>query len=293
MGVSISQLPAATNLGEADEFEIEQGGVSKKITKTQLRSLLFTDPALSIIQPVAGDSLVFNGADWVAGPRSGWRTVPIAAYTETPPLPSSSSITFAGGGPTSGVKLKGGDYFQIGSPVRVEIGAGIYYYGICTSVSDTLLVMSGMIMPTGSAILSLAVGTQDMVVQINMNYAGTAASDVYTGFGAAVAIPRGLSHQWRGRTGYLVAASVAHTNTAAAAVINFKMNAGTNVLTTGVTPAAGGSSTTQGAFVNTALGEIIAAHAAISDGQAITTVCTSAGAGTAESLVACLTFIVP
>ena len=45
MGVAISGLVAATNLAEADIFEIEQSGVSKKVTKTQLRSLLFSDPA--------------------------------------------------------------------------------------------------------------------------------------------------------------------------------------------------------------------------------------------------------
>lgn len=292
MGIAISGLPVSTEFREADMFEISQGGVSKRLTKTQLRSLLYTDPALSIIQPIPGDSLVFDGTDWVAGPRGRWRTVPIAAYTETPPLPSSSTITFAGGGPTNGVKLKGGEYFSIGSPVRVEIGVGIFYYGICTAVSDTLLTMSGMIMPTASAITSLSVGTQEMVKHVQMQYAGTATSDVYTGFGATNPIPRGLSHQWRGATGYLVAVSAAHTNTSSTTVINFKMNAGANVLTSGLTPAAGGSATTQGAFVNSAAGEIIANNAAIADGQAITTVCTTVG-GTAESLVVCLTFIVP
>lgn len=291
MGVAISGLTAASELAEADVFEIEQSGVSKKLTKTQLRKLLYSDPAFSVVLPQKGDSLVYNGTDWVAGARGGWRTVPQEAYTESAPA-STSTITFDGSTVSGGINRKGGDYFAIGDPVRVEIGSGTYYYGICTAISDTLLTMSGMIMPL-STIISLAVGTREMVKHVNMVYAGSATSDVYTGFGASSPIPRGLSHQWRGKTGYLVAVSVAHTNTAAAVTVNFKMNAGSNVLTSNITPAAGGSATTQGAFVDSALGDIIAANAVIQDKQAITTVCVSAGAGTAESLVACLTFIVP
>lgn len=291
MGVAISGLVAASEVGEADVFEIEQSGISKKLTKTQLRSLLFSDPAFSVALPQPGDSLTYNGTDWVPGARGKWRTVPLAAYTESAPA-STSTITFAGGAAVSGVNLRGGDYFSVGDPVRVLI-SGVNYYGICTAVTDTLLTMSGMILPL-SAITSLAVGSREMVKHVDMVYGGTASSDAYSGFGATptVAIPRGLSHQWRGATGYLVAASAAHTNTSSTTVINFKMNAGTNVLTSGLTPAAGGSSTTQGAFVNSALGDIIAANAVIADGQAITTVCTTAGT-TAESLVVCLTFIVP
>lgn len=290
MGVAISGLTAATVVQEDDVFEIEQDGVSKKITKQQLRDLLFDDPDETFAYAQPGDSLTYDGTNWLAGVRGGWRTIHQDAYTEASPA-STSTITFAGGGPTNGIKLKGGDYFSVGSPVRVEIGASTYYYGICTAVSDTLLTMSGMILPL-SAITSLAVGTKEMIKYVDMRYAGTEASDVYTGFGAGTAIPRGLSHQWRGATGYLVAASAAHTNTSSTTVINFKMNAGSNVLTSGLTPAAGGSATTQGAFTDSALGDIIAANAVIADKQTITTVCTTVG-GTAESLVVCLTFIVP
>jgi hypothetical protein len=290
VGVAISGLVAATNIQEADVLEIEQDGISKKITKTQLRSLLLSDPDFATVLPQAGDSLTYNGTDWATGARGGWRTVPQAAYTFASPT-STSTITFDGSTTTDGINLKAGDYFSVGSPVRVEIGASTYFYGICTAVSDTLLTMSGMILPL-SAITSLAVGTKEMVKHVDLRYAGTEASDVYTGFGATTAIPRGMSHQWRGATGYLVAASAAHTNTSSTTVINFKMNAGSNVLTSGLTPAAGGSATAQGAFVDSALGDIIAANAAIADKQTITTVCTTAGT-TAESLVACLTFIVP
>ena len=293
MGVSISGLIAGTVINEADVFEIEQSSISKKLTKTQLRKLLYSDPAFSVVLPQKGDSLTYNGTDWVAGARGGWRTVPVEAYTEEQPLPSSSTITFAGTAVSAGINRKGGDYFAIGSPVRVEIGTGLFFYGICSAISDTLLTMSGMIMPTTTNITSLAVGTPDMVKHVDMSYgyaAGTTA--VYTGFGATNPIPRGLTHRWRGRTGYLVAASAAHTNTSSATVINFKMNAGTNVLTSGLTPAAGGSTTTQGAYVDSANGEIIAANAAIAEKQNITVVCTTVS-GTAESLTVCLTFIVP
>lgn len=287
MGVSISGLVAAAEINEADVFEIEQSGISKKLTKEQLRSLLFSDPAFSVVSPQPGDSLVYNGTDWVAGPRSKWRTVPIEAYGESAPS-SSSTITFSGGAAVNGINLRGGDYFSVGDPVRVVI-SGTSYYGICTAVSDTLLTMSGMILPI-SAITSLSVGSREMVKHVDMVFAQSAA--VYTSFGAAVAIPRGLSHQWRGATGYLVAVSAAHTNTSSTTVVNFKMNGGTNVLTSGLTPAAGASSTAQGAFVNSALGDIIAANAVIADGQTITTVCTTAGT-TAEHLIVCMTFIVP
>jgi hypothetical protein len=286
VGVAISGLVAATTIAEADVFEIEQSSTSKKITKTQLRKLLYTDPALSITQPITGDSLVFSGTDWAAGARGGWRTVPVEAYTEAAAA-STSTITFAGGGPTNGIKLKGGDYFAVGSPVRVEIGASTYYYGICTAVTDTLLSMSGMIMPL-TAISSLAVGTREMIKRVDLMYADV----TYNTLGAAVALGKGCQHRWRGATGYLVAASVGHTNTSATTQVNFKMNAGTNVLTTSIIPAAGGGATSAGAFTDAANGQIIAANAVIADSQTITVVVPVAG-GTADYLNACLTFIVP
>lgn len=80
-------------------------------------------------------------------------------------------------------------------------------------------------------------------------------------------------------------------NTSSTTNVNFKMNAGTNVLTSGVIPAAG-TATTQGNFTDSALGDIIAANAKIQDKQNITVVVPTAG-GTADFLVAILTFIVP
>lgn len=285
MGVAISGLAVATDIAEADQLEIAQSAVSKSITKQLLRRKFFSDPAYSFNLPQKGDSLVFNGTDWVPGARGGWRTVPIEAYTEAAPA-SSSTITFAGGAPTNGIALRGGDYFAVGSPVRVEIGASTFYYGICTAVTDTLLTMSGMIMPI-SAITSLAVGTQEMVRNIQLVYPTT----TYNTLGAAVPLPRGCNHRWRGPDGYLVSASVAHMNTSSTTNVNFKMNAGTNVLTSGVIPAAG-TATTQGNFTDSALGDIIAANAKIQDKQNITVVVPTAG-GTADFLVAILTFIVP
>lgn len=285
MGVAISGMVAASTIAESDVFEIEQSGISKKITKTQLRSLLFSDPAFSVAIPQSGDSLTYNGTDFVTGARGGWRVVNQAAYTESSPA-STSTITFAGGGPTSGIKLKGGDYFAVGSPVRVEIGAGVYYYGICTAVTDTLLTMSGMILPL-SAIISLSVGTQEMVKHVKMQFPAV----TYNTLGAAVALNKGCTHRWRGATGYLVAYSCSHMNTSATTNVNLKMNAGTNVSTAGVIPAAG-TATTHGAFTDSALGDLIATNVVIADKQTITAVVPTAG-GTADFLIICMTFIVP
>lgn len=294
--VAFSGLPAATTFGETDIFAIEQGGVSKQLTKNQLRSLLLSDPsfAVQLLLPQNGDVVSYNGTDFIAGATPRWRVINTAAYVVASPA-TTSRITFGGGtSPTNGIYRRAGDYFSIGSPVRVVIN-NVSYYGICTATTNTTLDISGAILPLSGTTLitSLSVGTPDMVKTVNLSYgyaAGTTA--VYTGFGATTAIPRGLSHRWRGATGYLVAASAAHTNTSSTTVVNFKMNAGSNVLTSGLTPAAGGSATAQGAFVDSALGDIIQENCAIADKQTITTVCTTAGT-TAESLVVCLTFVVP
>jgi len=284
VGVAISGLVAATTIGEADVLEIEQAGISKKITKAQLRALLFSDPAFSVVTPQSGDSITYSGSDWVAGSPGRWRVVNQAAYTEASPA-SSSTITFAGGGPTGGINLKAGDYFAVGSPVRMVSG-GVSYYGICTAVTDTLLTMSGMIMPL-TAITSLSVGTRDMVKTVEMMFPAV----TYNTLGAAVALNKGCTHRWRGATGYLVAYSCSHMNTSSTTVVNLKMNGGSNVSTSGVIPAAG-TSTTHGAFVDSALGDLIAANVAIEDKQTITAVVPTAG-GTADFLIICMTFIVP
>lgn len=285
MGVSISELEAVTEFQEADVFELEQGGVSKRITKAQLRSLLFSDPAFAELLPQLGDSLTFNGTSFVAGARGGWRTIHQNAYTELSPA-STSTITFAGGSPVNGIQMRADEYFVVGSPVRVEIGAGIYYYGICTAATATLLTISGAILPL-SPILSLAVGTQEMVKHVEMRFPG----NTYNTLGATTPLNNGCLHRWRGKKGYLVAYSCSHMNTSSTTVVNLKMNAGANVSTAGVIPAAG-TSTTHGAFVDSALGDLIAANVEIQDKQTITAVVTTAG-GTANYLVICMTFIVP
>lgn len=285
MGVSISQLPVATELGEDDLLEISQAGVSKQIDKGLLRDFLFKDPAFSFISPQQGDSLTFNGTTFVPGAVSGWRVINQAAYTEAAPA-STSTITFVGGVPVSGVLMRALDYFEVGLPVRVEIGAGIYFYGICTAASATLLTMSGAILPL-SPILSLAVGTLDMVKHVDLQYPAV----TYNTFGATVPLNRGCIHRWRGKKGCLVAYSCSHMNTSGTTVVNLKMNAGANVSTAGVIPAAG-TSTTHGAFVDSALGDLIAANVEIEDKQTITVVVTTAG-GTADFLKVCMTFVVP
>jgi len=287
VGVSISGLTAGTTLGENDVFEIEQVGVSKKITKQQLRALLFSDPAFAVpaALPQKGDIVSYDGSDFLTGPFPKWRVIHQNAYSEATPA-SSSTITFDGGAITNGIRLKATDYFSVGTPVRVEIGASVFYYGICTAVTDTLLTISGAILPL-SAILSLAVGTRDMVKTVEMMFPAT----TYNTLGASVPLNKGCLHRWRGATGYLAAYSCSHMNTSSTTVVNLKMNGGTNVSTAGVIPAAG-TSTTHGAFVDSALGDLIAANVAIADKQTITAVVTTAG-GTADFLIICMIFIVP
>ena len=290
MGVAISGLIAGTIINEADVFEIEQAGVSKKITKAQLRKLMFSDPAFvtPIALPQEGDAVSYNGTDFITGEVPRWRVIHKDAYTEAA-VASSSTITFAGGGPTSGIKLKGGEYFAVGSPVRTVIGSTTYY-GICTAVTDILLTISGAILPTATAIVSLSVGRPSNVKHVTMTYP-TTGYNAFTGYTVSAPIPRGCLHRWRGATGYLVAYSCSHMNTASTTVVNLKMNAGTNVSTAGVIPAAG-TSTTHGAFVDSALGDLIAANLAIADKQTITAVVPTA-AGSADFLIVCMTFVVP
>lgn len=285
MGTSISQLPNAATLAEADQFEIAQSGVSRSITKQTLRRQLFSDPAFGTPLPIAGDSLVYNGTDWLPRAVSDWRTVPQSAYSAAA-VASSSTITFFGGADVSGIQRGANDYFTVGLPVRVLI-SGTNYYGICTGATDTTLTIAGAALPTATAITSLSVGTVDMIKQIQLVYPAT----TYNTFGAAVALPRGCNHRWRGKPGHFVSASVSHMNTSATTVVNFKMNNGANVLTTGVIPAAG-TATTQGAYVETTAADVIAANAIINDAQTITVVVPTAG-GTADFLTACLTFVVP
>lgn len=285
MGKPISQLPAATNLLEADRFEIEQSGASKSASKALLRQWLFRDPGFSFLLPQHGDVLVYNGSDFRPGAPSRWRTVPVEAYTEAAPA-SSSTITFAGGAAANGIALRGGDYFAVGDPARVEIGAGIYYYAMVSAVTDTLLTLDGPAMPL-STILSLAVGLPSMVKHVDLAFPET----TYNTLGAAVPVNKGFLHRWRGRAGWLVAFSCSHMSTSATTVVNVKLNGGSNAATTGVTVPAG-TATAHGPFSDTAAGDLIRANCAVFDKQDIEAVVTTAG-GSANYLKMCLTFIVP
>jgi len=278
-------MAAATTFKEADVFEIEQDGISKQLTKAQIRQLLFDDPAFSFESPQEGDVLVYDGSDWVPGANDGWRVIHQDAYGESGAA-SSSTITFAGGAPSGGIALRAGDYFSIGDPVRVVIG-GLYYYGIVTATSDTLLTISGAILPL-TAITSLSVGTPDKVKHIDMQYAFT--SD-YTAFGVSTVIPYGLVHRWRGKTGYLAAYSCCHMHTSSTTVVNLQFGGGSDVSTAGVIPAAG-TSTTHGNFTDSALGDLIQANVEIQDAQTIRVLATTTG-GTGTYLVVCMTFVVP
>lgn len=284
--MAISGLVAATVINEADVFEIEQSGVSKKLTKTQLRSLMFSDPAFVTPAqlPLEGTVVSYNGTDFISGGIPRWRVIHQDAYTEAA-VASSSTITFAGGAITNGIKLSA-DVFEVGAPVRVLI-AGTYYYGICTAVTDTLLTMSGGILPTATAITSLSVGRPEFVKHVRMTYPDTG----YNG-STTLVLAKGCIHRWRGRTGYLVAYSCSHMNTSNSTVVQLQMNGGSDVSTAGVIPAAGASATVHGAFTDSALGDLIAANLTIADKQTITAKTPTAG-GSADYLIIDMTFVIP
>ena len=287
MGVAISGLPAATVLNDADVFEVEQSGVSKQITALQMQTLLFGTSILMDVTTLTqnGDLVSYNGTDWVPGAAPRWRVVHPNAYTFTA-VSSSSTITFAGGGPTGGINLKGGDYFSVGSPVRVVISATAHY-GICTAVTDTLLTISGAILPTATAIDSLSVGSPDMVKHISMSFVAATYNASTT-----LVLTKGCQHRWHGATGYLVSYAVAHMNTSATTQVTLQMNGGSDVVATGVIPAAGASATVYGAFTKSAAGTLIAANLAIAHNQTITAKTPVAG-GSADYLVVNMTFVVP
>lgn len=271
---------AATTIAEADVFEIEQAGISKKITKTQLRSLLFSDPAFSVALPQNGDVLSHNGTDFVAGAAPRWRVVPAAAYTTTA-VANSSQITFAGLVPGSGINRKGGDYFSVGSAVRTVIGATTYY-GMCTAISDTTLTITGAPLPTATAITSLSVGTCDMIVLIPV-YVG---KDAYA---TSVADITAATLRWRGRTGYLVSFSAAHETTGQPK-INVKCNG--NLVSTNDSNNGIQLSATPGTFVDNAAVAISQANYAIADSQNVVIRVTAAVA-TQNNLSVSLVFVVP
>lgn len=275
-------MPPATAIAEADNFEIAQSGVSKKITKTQLRALLFSDPdfAVPAALPQNGDVVSYSGTDFVTGATPRWRVVPAVAYTATA-VASASTITFSGAVPASGVNLKGGDYFAVGDPVRVVISATTYY-GICTDVSDTTLTIMGPSLPTGTAITSVSVGTPDMVRQIPL-YVGK------DGYAASAADLTAGTLRWRGRTGYLVWFAGTH-DTTGQPKINVKCNG--NLVSTADSTNGIQLSATPGTFVETAAATISQTNYAIADSQNVVVSVTSAVA-TQNNLSMSLVFVVP
>lgn len=285
MGKSIADLLAASAFNEGDVLEIEQiDAVSRKLTKTQLRSLLFTDPAFATNRPMSGDVPSYNGSDWVSGPQPRWRIIPPAAYVATSPA-LGVSVAFPGGVTTSGIMRKATDYFQVGDPIRVEIGAGVYYYGFAGDVIEFGVTFVGALLPT-APILSLAVGTPDMLKFVDMIYPDTAYNTSTT-----LVLDKGCQHLWRGRPGYLAAYSCSHMNTGSIVNVNLQLNGGSNVSLTGVMPAAG-TATTRGAFVSSALGSLVAANVKIEDEQLITAK-TPVITGSADYLIINTVFVVP
>lgn len=281
MGLAISELVSVSTINDADVMEIEQAGVSKKISALQIRN------ALNVIipseVPLNGDVVIYNGTEFVTGATPRWRVVPTAVYTGTPT--SSSRITFSGGVPVGGVYYRASDYFAVGDPVRVVISS-VTYFGICAAVTNTTLDIAGAILPL-SAITSLSVGTRDMVRHVSMSFSGTG----YNSSSTAI-LTRGCVHLWHGATGYLCTYACSHMNTSASTVVQLQVNGGTNMTTAGVTPAAGASSSEYGAYVELALGQVIQAQAAIADGQRLTVKTPTVG-GLADFLIVDAVFVVP
>ena len=286
MGISIAQLLAAAQFSEGDVIEIEQvDGVSRKLTKTQIRSLLFSDPAFATNLPIVGDVVSYGSAgDFVSGAKPRWRVIPTAAYVATSPA-LGVAIGFPGGVTTSGIMRKATDYFEVGVPVRVEIGAGVYYYGIADEVIEFGLTIAGALLPS-LPILSLAVGTSDMLRFVDMNY-----PDASYNTSTTLVLDKGCQHYWRGKSGYLVSYACSHMNIGEFVNVNLQMNGGANVSLTGVMPAAG-TATTRGDFVSSALGTLVAANVKIDNGQLITAK-TPVILGLADYLIVNMVFVVP
>jgi len=282
MGIAISQLTPATTFGEADSIEIAQSGVSKKLTKSQIRKLLFTDPAFAVpaVVPKQGDVVSYAGSDFVTGPIPRWRVIDPVAYNAATPA-STSQITFAGGPIASGVYRKAGDYFAVGDPVRTEIGIGTYYYGIVTAVTDTLLTITGAPLPL-SPILSLSVGQPNMVRQIAIHVSRQSYAN-------AIGDILGVGHRWRGRTGYLVTFSATHASTGQPK-INVKCNG--NLVSSNDASNGIQLSATPGTFVDNSAVAITAANYVIADAQTIAVRVTAAVASQ-DFLIVCLVFVVP
>jgi hypothetical protein len=290
VGLTIAELTAVTTVNNDDVFEIEQSGVSKKITALNLSTLL--PPAgvpivdLTTLQQ-EGDVVAYNGTDWVPGAMPRWRVVHHDAYTITPLGGSGKTITFVGGGPTGGINLTAGDYFSVGLPVRV-VQSGNTHYGVCTAVSDTLLTMDIPTLLTNTTITSVSVGSKDMVKHVQMRFVGPTYNSSTT-----LVLTKGCQHLWKGPTGHLVVYSCSHMNTSGSINVDLQMNGGPNVSGIGVHPNVG-TSTTHGAFTDSGPGAtaLLRANVAISDGQKITAK-TTVITGLADYLVICMTFVVP
>lgn len=282
MGVAISELVSVSTVNDTDVMEIEQSGVSKKITALQIRNAL--NVILPTEVPLDGDVISYNGTQFTTSATPRWRVVPQVAYTPTPS--TTSRFTFSGAVPSGGIKYKANEYFSVGDPVRAVIG-GTTYYGYCLSVTDTLLVISGAILPL-SAATSLAVGSRDMIKHVSMSFAGTGYNASST-----LILTKGCQHMWSGPTGYLCGFSCAHMNTSATTVVNLQVNGGaSNMTTSGVTVAAGASSAEYGPYVTLAEGQVVQAQAAISDGQRLTAKTPTVGAA-ADFLIIDAIFVVP
>jgi hypothetical protein len=293
MGYAISDLAAVTTVNDDDVFEVEQVGGNKKFTKAQLDALLLPDGGVDLnneFAPRSGNVIYNDGTDFRTGQRPQWRTVHPNAYV---PIPATSStITFAGGGPTDGIKLKGGDYFAVGYPVRAVFAASptLPYYGICTAISDTLLTISGAALP-GTSILSLEVGSPGLLKHVQLSHSGTTYNSSLT-----LPITKGCQHRWQGGTGHLVAYSCAHMNTSSTTAVDIKLASGASYAANGAgIVLAAGTATTYGAFVDSGPAILTDRSKVIVNANDVISMYSVVLGGfpLADFLIACLTFVVP
>jgi len=251
MGVAISGLVAATVINETDQLEIEQAGVSKKITKTQLRALLFSDPAFATpaLVPQIGDVPSYNGTDFAPGAVPRWRVIHQDAYTESAPA-STSTITFDGGATAIGINKTGTFYFKVGFPVRF-VQSGTTYYAICTAITASLLTIAGAPLIAATPITELAVGTPEMVREevLFVNSRNTSGVQLNYATGATCLSFIGLQYRrWTGPKAYCVSYRATHKS-ATSPIVTLLIN-GVAASTSGITiSATAGAWTTVGAVV--------------------------------------------
>lgn len=276
MGTKIADMVALSALTNSDLFEIEQSGVSKKISWSQTLSLMpFQTDGLI---PLGGDIVGLRSATRVSGSPPQWRIIPSVAYTAT--SPTATQITFNGGVPLAGVNRKATDYFAVGDVVRTTI-SGTNYYAIVSAVTTTTLTLAGASLPLLSTITQLAIGRRSMVRRVRLSHHAAT-------YNATVDKPvtKGCMMLWQGPPAFLVEYDFAHMNTAANTGIQIFVN---EIAAAAMQLTAAGTASTYGNFVKSGA---LTGNVAISHGQRITVYTPTLG-GLADFLIVNLTLVVP